>query len=126
LERYQRTYVPGRTREVDDRHARRVRAEQAPDRSRRHTCRLDVAAEREHLHVIGGTGPLTVFAPSDDAFASLAGGTVEALLKDVPKLKALLAYHVVAGKVHAADVLKAASPRRQSTAARSRSAHRGG
>jgi uncharacterized surface protein with fasciclin (FAS1) repeats len=50
-------------------------------------------------------GPFTVFAPSDEAFAKLPAGTVEALLKDIPKLKAILTYHVVAGKVMAADVM---------------------
>jgi uncharacterized surface protein with fasciclin (FAS1) repeats len=53
-----------------------------------------------------GPGPFTVFAPSDDAFAKLPAGTVESLLKDIPKLKAILTYHVVAGKVMAADVMK--------------------
>ena len=52
-----------------------------------------------------GAGPFTVFAPSDEAFAKLPAGTVEALLADIPKLSAILTYHVVAGKVMAADVL---------------------
>ena len=51
-------------------------------------------------------GPFTVFAPTDDAFAKLPKGTVEGLLKDTPKLKAVLTYHVVPGKVMAADVVK--------------------
>jgi len=51
-------------------------------------------------------GPFTVFAPNDDAFAKLPKGTVEGLLKDIPKLKAVLTYHVVAGKVMAADAAK--------------------
>jgi uncharacterized surface protein with fasciclin (FAS1) repeats len=51
-------------------------------------------------------GPFTVFAPTDDAFAKLPKGTVEGLLKDIPKLTAVLTYHVVAGKVMAADVVK--------------------
>ena len=51
-------------------------------------------------------GPFTVFAPTDDAFAKLPKGTVEGLLKDIPKLKTVLTYHVVAGKVMAADVVK--------------------
>jgi len=51
-------------------------------------------------------GPFTVFAPTDDAFAKLPKGTVEGLLKDIPKLKAVLTYHVVSGKVMAADVVK--------------------
>lgn len=52
-----------------------------------------------------GAGPFTVFAPTDEAFAKLPAGTVESLLKDIPKLKAILTYHVVAGKVMAADVM---------------------
>jgi uncharacterized surface protein with fasciclin (FAS1) repeats len=51
-------------------------------------------------------GPFTVFAPTDEAFAKLPKGTVEGLLKDIPKLTAVLTYHVVAGKVMAADVVK--------------------
>ena len=51
-------------------------------------------------------GPFTVFAPNDDAFAKLPKGTVEGLLKDIPKLKSVLTYHVVSGKVMAADVAK--------------------
>jgi uncharacterized surface protein with fasciclin (FAS1) repeats len=52
-----------------------------------------------------GAGPFTVFAPTDEAFAKLPAGTVEALLADVPKLTAILTYHVIAGKVMAADVM---------------------
>jgi uncharacterized surface protein with fasciclin (FAS1) repeats len=51
-------------------------------------------------------GPFTVFAPTDDAFAKLPKGTVENLLKDIPRLKSVLTYHVVAGKVMSADVVK--------------------
>jgi uncharacterized surface protein with fasciclin (FAS1) repeats len=53
-----------------------------------------------------GPGPFTVFAPTDDAFAALAPGTLEALLtsEKVEDLKALLTYHVVPGKAMAADV----------------------
>ena len=55
-----------------------------------------------------GDGPFTVFAPTDEAFAKLPAGTVENLLKpeNKEKLKAILTYHVVAGKVMAADVVK--------------------
>jgi len=53
---------------------------------------------------LSSPGPFTVFAPTDAAFAKLPPGTVDALLKDVPKLKAILTYHVVAGKVMAKDV----------------------
>lgn len=62
-----------------------------------------VAAEL--ADTLKSAGPFTVFAPSDDAFAKLPAGTVEALLKDIPKLKSILTYHVLAGKVMAADVL---------------------
>ncbi len=58
------------------------------------------------VDTLKGTGPFTVFAPSDEAFAKLPAGTVDGLLKDIPKLKAILTYHVVAGKVMAADVMK--------------------
>lgn len=51
-------------------------------------------------------GPYTVLAPNDQAFAKLPKGTVEGLLKDIPKLKAVLTYHMISGKVMAADVVK--------------------
>jgi uncharacterized surface protein with fasciclin (FAS1) repeats len=53
-----------------------------------------------------GDGPFTVFAPTDEAFAKLPKGTVESLLNDIPKLQAILTYHVVSGKVMASDVIK--------------------
>ncbi len=53
-----------------------------------------------------GEGPFTVFAPTDEAFSKLASGTVESLLGDIPKLRQILEYHVVSGKVMAADVVK--------------------
>jgi uncharacterized surface protein with fasciclin (FAS1) repeats len=58
------------------------------------------------VETLKGAGPFTVFAPTDEAFAKLPAGTVEALLKDIPKLKKILTYHVVSGKVMAADVVK--------------------
>ena len=58
------------------------------------------------VDTLKGDGPFTVFAPTDEAFAKLPAGTVDALLKDVPKLKGILTYHVVSGKVMAADVMK--------------------
>jgi uncharacterized surface protein with fasciclin (FAS1) repeats len=58
------------------------------------------------VDTLKGKGPFTVFAPNDEAFAKLPKGTVEGLLEDIPKLKAVLTYHVVAGKVMAADVVK--------------------
>ena len=51
-----------------------------------------------------GEGPFTVFAPTDEAFAKLPAGTVDSLLADPEALSAILLYHVVSGKVMAADV----------------------
>jgi uncharacterized surface protein with fasciclin (FAS1) repeats len=56
------------------------------------------------VDTLKGAGPFTVFAPNDEAFAKLPKGTVEALLKDIPKLKNILLYHVVSGKVISKDV----------------------
>nr|WP_206530282.1 fasciclin domain-containing protein [Nordella sp. HKS 07] len=60
------------------------------------------------VDTLKGAGPFTVFAPTDAAFAKLPAGTVENLLKPENKdqLTAILTYHVVAGKVMAADVVK--------------------
>lgn len=58
------------------------------------------------VDTLKGAGPFTVFAPTDDAFAKLPAGTLDSLLKDIPKLTAILKYHVLAGKVSAADVVK--------------------
>jgi len=60
------------------------------------------------VEALKGEGPLTVFAPTDDAFGKLPPGTVEGLLKPEKKadLQGILKYHVVAGKVLAADVVK--------------------
>ncbi len=56
------------------------------------------------VETLNGKGPFTVFAPTDAAFAKLPPGTVDGLLKDPAKLKAILTYHVVPGKVMAKDV----------------------
>ena len=59
---------------------------------------------------LSGPGPFTVFAPTDDAFKNLPPGTVESLLKQPEgQLKQILLYHVVDGKVMAADVVKLTS-----------------
>jgi uncharacterized surface protein with fasciclin (FAS1) repeats len=60
------------------------------------------------VETLKGSGPFTVFAPTDEAFAKLPKGTVEDLLKpeNKAKLTAILTYHVVPGKVMAADVVK--------------------
>ena len=63
------------------------------------------------VDTLKGEGPFTVFAPTDDAFAKLPAGTVDTLLKPENKdqLAGILTYHVVAGRVMAADVVKLTS-----------------
>jgi uncharacterized surface protein with fasciclin (FAS1) repeats len=56
------------------------------------------------VDTLKGEGPFTVFAPTDEAFAKLPAGTVEALLQDKQKLAQILTYHVVPGKVTASQV----------------------
>lgn len=59
------------------------------------------------VETLKGKGPFTVFAPTDEAFAKLPAGTLESLLKpeNKEKLKGILTYHVVPGKVMAKDVV---------------------
>jgi len=63
------------------------------------------------VETLKGKGPFTVFAPTDEAFAKLPAGTVDALLKpeNKAKLVAILTYHVVPGEVKASDVVKLTS-----------------
>lgn len=56
------------------------------------------------VEVLQGEGPFTVFAPTDDAFAALPEGTIEALLADIPTLTAILTYHVLPGAVMSTDL----------------------
>jgi len=56
------------------------------------------------VDTLKGEGPFTVFAPTDAAFAKLPAGTIESLLNDKQKLAQVLTYHVVPGKVTAAQV----------------------
>ncbi len=60
------------------------------------------------VETLKGDGPFTVFAPTDEAFAALPAGTVDMLLKpeNKDKLVAVLTYHVVPGKIMAAEVMK--------------------
>lgn len=58
------------------------------------------------VETLKGKGPFTVFAPTDAAFAKIPQEKLEALLKDKKALTAVLTYHVVPGKVMAADVVK--------------------
>lgn len=56
------------------------------------------------VDTLKGPGPFTVFAPTDEAFAKVPKATLDALLKDKAALTKVLTYHVVSGKVMAADV----------------------
>ena len=56
------------------------------------------------IDTLKGPGPFTVFAPTDEAFAKIPKADLDALLKDKAKLTSVLTYHVVPGKVMAADV----------------------
>jgi uncharacterized surface protein with fasciclin (FAS1) repeats len=58
------------------------------------------------VETLNTKGPYTVFAPTDAAFSKLPPGTVEGLLKDIPKLKSILTYHVLEGAVPATDVVQ--------------------
>ena len=56
------------------------------------------------VDTLSGTGPFTVFAPTNEAFAKIPKGTLDAVLADKTKLTSILTYHVVSGKVMAKDV----------------------
>ena len=66
---------------------------------------LTAVTAADLAETLSGEGPFTVFAPTDAAFAALPEGTLEALLADTEALRKVLLYHVVAGKVMAADVV---------------------
>jgi uncharacterized surface protein with fasciclin (FAS1) repeats len=69
------------------------------------TTLLAAVEAADLVEALKGEGPLTVFAPTDDAFAALPEGTVEALLADTDALTAILTYHVTVGEVRAAQVV---------------------
>lgn len=60
--------------------------------------------EAQLVETLSEPGPFTVFAPTDEAFANLPTGTVEGLLKDIPKLKSILTCHVLEGKMLSEDL----------------------
>jgi uncharacterized surface protein with fasciclin (FAS1) repeats len=70
---------------------------------------LQAATAAGLVDTLKGAGPLTVFAPTDAAFAALPAGTLDGLLKDPAKLKDILLYHVVSGTVTADQVVKLSS-----------------
>lgn len=74
-----------------------------------HTTLVAAVTAAGLVETLSGTGPFTVFAPTNDAFAKLPAGIVDTLLKPENKgtLTSVLTYHVVAGKLTAADVVAA-------------------
>ena len=63
-----------------------------------------LAAQAGLTEELRAAGPLTVFAPSDDAFKAVPAKTMEALAADPAQLKAVLSYHIIDGRMAAADV----------------------
>ncbi|NEO29474.1 MAG: fasciclin domain-containing protein [Symploca sp. SIO3C6] len=58
------------------------------------------------VETLKGSGPFTVFAPNDDAFAKLPPGTIQTLVQNIPQLTRILTYHVVPAKLTRADLAK--------------------
>lgn len=77
--------------------------------SKDHTTLVAAVKAADLVETLQGKGPFTVFAPTNEAFAKLPKGTVETLLKPENKklLQTILTYHVVSGKLNAADVAAA-------------------
>ena len=77
--------------------------------SKDHTTLVAAVKAAGLIDTLSGSGPFTVFAPTNEAFAKLPAGTVETLVKPESKatLTKILTYHVVAGKMGAADLMKA-------------------
>ncbi|MFN2304557.1 MAG: fasciclin domain-containing protein [Anaerolineales bacterium] len=71
----------------------------------RFTTLVNALQAADLVGTLAGEGPFTVFAPTDEAFAKLPEGTLEALLEDIPALTDILLYHVVSGQVLAEDVV---------------------
>ena len=74
--------------------------------SKDHTTLVAAVKAASLVDTLKSAGPFTVFAPTNAAFAKLPAGTVDTLVK--PENKAILTYHVVAGKMNAADIISAA------------------
>ncbi|MBF7091373.1 fasciclin domain-containing protein [Flavobacterium sp. ALJ2] len=77
--------------------------------SKDHTTLVAAVKAAGLVETLEGNGPFTVFAPTNEAFNKLPKGTVETLLKpeNIKTLQNILTYHVVAGKMNAADIAKA-------------------
>jgi uncharacterized surface protein with fasciclin (FAS1) repeats len=75
------------------------------------TTLLKAATAAGLVETLQGAGPFTVFAPTDEAFAKLPPGALDRLLADPAALRSVLLYHVVPGRIMAADVMRAGSAR---------------
>lgn len=78
---------------------------QTADSAGSFTTLLAAAQAAGLAETLSGVGPYTVFAPTDEAFAKLPEGTVEALLANPDQLREILLYHVVPGRVPASEVV---------------------
>ncbi|WP_373529605.1 fasciclin domain-containing protein [Nostoc sp.] len=58
------------------------------------------------IEILKSPGSFTLFAPTDEAFANLPEGTLDALLQDIPKLKKIVAYHIASGDVRSDDLVQ--------------------
>ena len=79
---------------------------EAASKSNQFKTLLTAAKAASLVDTLKSEGPFTIFAPTDAAFKKLPEGTLDALINDPAKLKEILLYHVVPGKVMAADVTK--------------------
>ena len=73
-----------------------------------HTTLVKAVVAADLATTLSGPGPFTVFAPTDESFAALPAGTLDTLMKpeNKPLLKKILTYHVLPGRVTAADIMK--------------------
>ncbi|MEH2162389.1 MAG: fasciclin domain-containing protein [Nostoc sp.] len=67
---------------------------------------VKAAKSANFLEILKSPGSFTVFAPTDEAFANLPEGTLDSLLKDIPKLQKVVAYHIASGDVRSDDLLQ--------------------
>jgi uncharacterized surface protein with fasciclin (FAS1) repeats len=74
------------------------------------TTLVAALTEAGWVEPLSGDGPFTVFAPTDEAFAKIPKETLDAVMQDKEKLASILKYHVVSGKIMAADVTTMAAP----------------
>ena len=70
---------------------------------------VTAVSEANLVDTLKSSGPFTVFAPTDEAFAKLPPGTITTLMQNIPQLSRILCYHVVPGKLMQEDLAKVAS-----------------